>query len=83
MVEGSGFENRRTGNGTRGSNPFSSAKSVATRRRSNQSVESGAENLAVRSVVKIASELGVALAELTTAPKDRSTKIGRPPRGDR
>ena len=26
MVEGSGFENRRTGNGTRGSNPFSSAE---------------------------------------------------------
>ncbi len=28
MVEGSGFENRRTGNGTRGSNPFSSAEKL-------------------------------------------------------
>lgn len=29
MVEGNGFENRRTGNCTRGSNPFSSAKMVS------------------------------------------------------
>jgi hypothetical protein len=29
VVEGSGFENRRTGNGTRGSNPFSSAEIIA------------------------------------------------------
>ena len=28
MVEGSGFENRRGGNSTRGSNPFFSAKSL-------------------------------------------------------
>jgi hypothetical protein len=28
VVEGSGFENRRTRKGTRGSNPFSSAESI-------------------------------------------------------
>jgi hypothetical protein len=32
VVEGSGFENRRTGNGTRGSNPFSSAVEKPTAR---------------------------------------------------
>jgi transcriptional regulator with XRE-family HTH domain len=43
-----------------------------------QRVELGMQNLTVRSLVRLANGLGVSLASLFEAPRDRTVRPGRP-----
>ena len=60
MVEGSGFENRRTRKGSRGSNPFSSAEIITETDEAPEarifSVNKSATKAAVRGIVAVGFE---------------------------
>lgn len=43
-----------------------------------QRIEAGRENLTVRSIVRLAGELGVPTSGLFEAPKSREVRVGRP-----
>lgn len=43
-------------------------------------VEIGRENLTLRSLTRIASTLGVPVADLFASPQSREVRVGRPPR---
>ncbi len=45
-----------------------------------QMVEAGDENLTVKSLARLADELGVAVQQLFDEPKSRDVRVGRPPR---
>jgi transcriptional regulator with XRE-family HTH domain len=45
-----------------------------------QRIESGSENLTLRSLVKFANLLGVPVPVLLEPPVPRKTKVGRPPK---
>ncbi len=45
-----------------------------------QMVEAGDENLTVKSLAKLADELGVAVNDLFDEPKNQEVRVGRPPK---
>lgn len=45
-----------------------------------QRVESGEENLTIRSLVRLANLLGVPVASLLEAPTSQRPRVGRPPK---
>jgi hypothetical protein len=44
-------------------------------------VEAGDENLTVKSLARLADELGVGVQEMFDEPKSREVRVGRPPNG--